>query len=126
MVSLKPIIILTLLISIAVASNPRIQAFAGNLTHDLIVGSRLIGDKLVYQENIVKNGKWFQVIEFSKTFNLNKVLQITQISAKDQITNGTGAFAKVVSGGPTYNNVTMKFTSQRSYGINFLVTIYAR
>ncbi|NP_001155164.1 venom protein R precursor [Nasonia vitripennis] len=100
-------------------------AAAPNKSHNLIIGNRQAGDRLVYQENIVKPSKWLQVIEVKKSFNITGYL-ITQIRAMDQKTNGNGAIASRVDGGVGYSNVTLKFKSQRSHGINFVVQIYAR
>ena len=121
MALINSILILTLLISTAVTVNS-----APNAGHDLIVGSRLVGDKLIYKENVVKTGKWFQIVQVTKKIKTTRDEKITQIVAKDQILDGTGAFAKVIKGGPLYNNVTIEFKSQRGYGINFTLEVYAR
>lgn len=103
-----------------------VDAKAPNKSHHLIVGSRLPGDRLVLSENIIKNSKWLQVVTAEKTFRAPRYQIITQVSALDQKTNGKGAFASLIKGGPGHNNVTLKFKSQRGHGINFRVQIYAR
>lgn len=100
-------------------------AAAPNKSHNLIIGNRQQGDRLIYQETIVKPSKWLQVIEVRKSINTTGYF-ITQIRALDQKTNGNGAIASLVNGGVGSSNVTLKFKSQRSHGINFLVQIYAR
>ncbi|KAL7303296.1 hypothetical protein TKK_0004487 [Trichogramma kaykai] len=97
-----------------------------NQSHNLIMGVRQPGDRLVYQESIVKPSKFLQVISVEKSFNVSNGYYLTQIRAMDQKTNGNGAFATRVRGGPGYNNVTLSFKSQRGHGINFLVQLYAR
>lgn len=102
------------------------DARAPNNSHHLVVGSRLPGDQLILTENIVKNSKWLQIVTVEKTFTAPKYQIITQVSALDQKTNGNGAHASLLKGGPGHNNVTLKFKSQRGHGINFKVQIYAR
>ncbi|XP_011308427.1 probable salivary secreted peptide [Fopius arisanus] len=97
-----------------------------NKSHNLIVGSRLPGDRITYQENIVKSSKLWQITTVEKTFYAAKNERITQVYALDQKTNGNGAYARITKGGPGLNNVTIKFKSQRNHGINFLVQIYSR
>ncbi|XP_051165953.1 probable salivary secreted peptide [Leptopilina boulardi] len=129
MLSLKSVIIFTFTISIALAWNLKSQEtnLKGKVPgHDMIVGSRLPGDKVIHKENIVKSGKWLRVVELTKTINTIKGTKITQIIAKDLETDGNGGYVKVTNGGPSFSDVTMKFTSQRSYGINFSLEIYGR
>ena len=101
-------------------------AAAPNKSHNLIIGSRQPNDRLVYQENIVKPSKWLQVIEVTKSFGIGPAFAITQVRAMDQKTNGNGAIATRVAGGPGYSNITLKFKSQRGHGINFVVQVYGR
>lgn len=125
MMSLK-FVIFALALSGAVAWNLKTQGKGSIPGHDLIVGSRLPGDKIIHKENIVKTGKWFRVVEVTKTINAIKGTKITQIIAKDLETDGNGAYVKLTNGGPAYSNVSIKFTSQRGYGINFTLEVYAR
>ncbi|XP_057323421.1 probable salivary secreted peptide [Microplitis mediator] len=97
-----------------------------NKSHHLIAGSRLPGDRLFFQEYIVKASSWLQVVSLEKTFSVGNFNRITQLQALDQKTNGNGAYAKIVKGGPGTSNVTIKFKSQRSHGINFRVLLFAR
>ncbi|XP_034948577.1 probable salivary secreted peptide [Chelonus insularis] len=105
------------------------SAYAGptnNKSHHLIAGNRLPGDYLVLRQNIIKSSSWLQIVTVEKTFNVSGFERITQVQALDQKTNGNGAYASIVKGGPGTSNVTIKFKSQRSHGINFMVLIYAR
>lgn len=97
-----------------------------NKSHNLIVGYRMPGDRLVFREGIVKNSSWMKIVIIEKTFNATKYDRITMLRALDQKTNGNGAYASILRGGPGHNNVTMKFKSQRGHGINFVVELYAR
>lgn len=112
-----------------VSSTPYNGYFAANNTnksHNLIVGSRMAGDRLSLKENIVKNSSWMQIVTVQKTFNVSPWERITQVQALDQKTNGNGAFASILNGGPGFSNVTLKFKSQRGHGINFVVQIFSR
>jgi len=85
------------------------------------------GDKLVLKENIIKNSGWLKGQGVEKTFYVLKPEDlITMVEALDQKTNGNGAYASILQGGPGHNSVTMKFKSQRGHGINFVVQLYAR
>lgn len=99
---------------------------APNKSHNLVVGYRMPGDRLVRRESIVKNSSWMKVVTVEKTFNASSWERITLIKALDQKTNGNGAYASILRGGPGHSNVTLKFKSQRGHGINFIVELYAR
>lgn len=103
-----------------------VPAAANNKSHNLIVGSRLPGDRIIWGESVVKSSKWLQIVTLEKTFNTTRYERITQIRALDRRTDGNGAFAKVIKGGPGFSNATIRFKSQRGYEINFWVEIYAR
>uniref|UniRef100_A0A6V7ISY8 Salivary secreted peptide n=1 Tax=Bracon brevicornis TaxID=1563983 RepID=A0A6V7ISY8_9HYME len=130
----KSVLIIAFLAAIAFSAYTPSEAFSfnpfatkdTNKSHHLIVGSRLPGDRLTYQESIVKASSFLQVVKVVKTFNVSKYDRITQVLALDQKTNGNGAYAKVIGGGPGFSNVTLQFKSQRNHGINFLVQIYSR
>uniref|UniRef100_A0A6V7IZ11 Salivary secreted peptide n=1 Tax=Bracon brevicornis TaxID=1563983 RepID=A0A6V7IZ11_9HYME len=93
-------------------------------THNLIVGNRLPGDRLMHEESIVKSSSFLQVTSVQKTFSVPRFERITQVVALDRKSNG--AYARIVRGGPGTNNVTIKFKSQRNHGLNFRVQIYSR
>ena len=95
-------------------------------SHNLVVGYRLPGDKLVLSQNVIKNSSWMRVVVVEQTFSLSEFDRITLLQALDQKTNGNGAYASILGGGPGSNNVTMRFKSQRGHGINFVVELYSR
>lgn len=99
---------------------------AANKSHNLIVGGRLPGDRLVLRESVVKNSSWMKIQIVENTFNISRWERITMVEALDQKTNGNGAYASIRNGGPGHNNVTMRFKSQRGHSVNFIVQIYAR
>ena len=98
---------------------------AASKTHNLIIGSRQYGDSLLYAENISKPSSLLRIVEVKKTFNVKNHV-ITQVAALDMKTNGNGAIASRLGGGIGYDNITLKFKSQRGHGINFRVEIYGK
>ena len=97
-----------------------------NKSHNLILGYRLPGDRLVLRQSVVKTSSWMKVVVVEQSFNTSRFDRITLLQALDQKTNGNGADASILKGGPGYNNVTIRFKSQRGHGINFIVELYAR
>ncbi|XP_024874518.1 probable salivary secreted peptide [Temnothorax curvispinosus] len=120
--------LVTVLLTInTVPANGSIDSYApANKSHHLIVGYRMPGDRLVLKDRIIKNSSWMKVVTVEKTFNVSRWERITMVEALDQKTNGNGAHATVLKGGPGHNNVTLKFKSQRGHSINFVVQLYAR
>ncbi|XP_012535205.2 probable salivary secreted peptide [Monomorium pharaonis] len=117
------VLVITLL---TISTEPTNGAVASYESHNLIIGTRMPGDKLVLQENVVKNSGWLKVQVVEKTFTAPKGERITVVEALDQKTNGKGAYASVLNGGPGQNFVTMKFKSQRGHSIKFVLKLYAR
>ncbi|CAD1479707.1 unnamed protein product [Heterotrigona itama] len=111
-----------------VSSVPQVALYANNSnkSHNLIIGYRMPGDRLVVRSRVVKNSSWMQIVTDTKTFNTTRWDRITLVQALDQKTNGNGAYASILNGGPGHQNVTIRFKSQRSHGIDFIVELYAR
>ncbi|KAH0955550.1 hypothetical protein HN011_011458 [Eciton burchellii] len=132
MLAQKHVIVLAVLVAAAFAFNAvpasgTIENYAApNKSHNLIVGYRMPGDRLVLKQVVVKNSSWMKVSVIEKTFNVSTWERITLLKALDSKTNGNGAYASIVRGGPGHSNVTIKFKSQRGHGINFVVEVYAR
>ncbi|KAK2589027.1 hypothetical protein KPH14_001870 [Odynerus spinipes] len=127
----NPVIALVLVVAAAMAVEvvPRVHMenyAAANKSHNLVIGYRMPGDRLVLRQNIEKKSSWLQIVTVEKTFNTTRYDVITQVNAFDQRTDGTGAYASVLNGGPGHRNVSMRFKSQRNHGIHFVVEIYAR
>ena len=95
-------------------------------SHNLVVGYRLPGDRLVLRQSVIKNSSWMRVVVVEKSFSVLEFDRITLLQALDQKTNGNGAYASILEGGPGNSNVTMRFKSQRGHGINFIVELYSR
>lgn len=120
---------ISLLITAQVNSAPSSNLYGSNNTnksHDLIIGYRMPGDRLILRQSIIKNSSWGRIVTDERTFNTTRFERITQVRALDQKTNGNGAYASILFGGPGWNNVTIRFKSQRGHGINFIVEIYSR
>lgn len=118
----KFVFLLALLVSIAAIAS----GASGPASHHLIVGSRTPYDKLVNKQSVVKSSSILQIVKVQQTFyTLSERSRITEVRALDQKTNGNGAYASLIGGGPGANNVTLLFKSQRGHGINFIVEVYA-
>ncbi|XP_043483907.1 probable salivary secreted peptide [Leptopilina heterotoma] len=126
------LLILTFIVGLSVSSyaipkeHNRFARATGNKSHNFIVGSRLTGDRLVLRQNIQKNSSWMRIVTLEKTFNTTQYQRITQVAAYDQKSNGNGAYASLLNGGPGSDRATLRFKSQRGHGINFIVELYAR
>ncbi|KAL6425366.1 hypothetical protein ACFW04_009513 [Cataglyphis niger] len=108
-----------------VPANGAIEQQAANKSNHLIVGSRVPGDRLVLRQNVFKNSSWMKVTILEQTFNISIYQRITLLQSLDQKTNGNGATASLLKGGPGFNNVTLRFKSQRGHSINHVVELYA-
>ncbi|EZA51818.1 hypothetical protein DMN91_003938 [Ooceraea biroi] len=126
MIGLAFLVAALLAINVVPASGTINNYAAANKSHHLIVGTRMAGDRLVLRQNVQKNSSWMKVSVVEKTFNTSMWERITMVKALDQKTNGNGAYASLLRGGPGHSNVTLKFKSQRGHSINFIVELYAR
>ena len=114
---------------VQIFAKPRLYSESPNSSgksHNVTIGHREPNDYLVHQENIVESSSILRVLEIEKTFNTTNNDIITQILAIDQKTNGNGAYASLVKNGPGFSSATLKFTSQRGHGINFVVQVFAK
>lgn len=116
MESKKHLLILALIVALAMSSCAQ--------SHNITVGTRYFGDKLLLRENIYRESEFLRKVVIEKTFNVDGF--ISQIVAEDQKTNGNGAYASVIGGGPGQREVKMKFKSQRGHSIKFVVKIYGQ
>ncbi|KAJ8668276.1 hypothetical protein QAD02_009939 [Eretmocerus hayati] len=94
-------------------------------SHDLVIGQRQEGDQFMYQTDVIKPWKSFRVVVVEETFSVDERDNITLVRVLDKFTDGHGANPELIGGGPGFNNVAIRFTSQSWYGIDFLVEIYA-
>ncbi|XP_070151807.1 probable salivary secreted peptide [Polyergus mexicanus] len=121
---------LTFLIAVLLAINTvpasgAVDQHATNKSNHLIVGSRVPGDRLVFRQGVFKNSSWMKVVIVEQTFNVSTWQRITLLQSLDQKINGNGASASILKGGPGFNNVTLRFKSQRGHSINHVVELYA-
>lgn len=107
--------------------NPRNnQNSTSSYNNTLVVGFKRQSDILLEQKRISEPAKRNRALNFEKNFRVGPRHSITLVVAEDQSTNGTASEAKIVKGGPGSNNVTLKFTSQKGRGVDFLVTLYGK
>ncbi|XP_018311940.1 probable salivary secreted peptide [Mycetomoellerius zeteki] len=126
-IGLAVLVAALLTITTVPCANGAVTSYANNnKSNHLIVGYRMPGDKLVLKENIIKNSSWMKIQIIEKTFNVSRYERITLIEALDQKTNGNGAQASILNGGPGHSNVTLRWKSLRGHGINFIFNVYAR
>ncbi|XP_018401030.1 PREDICTED: probable salivary secreted peptide [Cyphomyrmex costatus] len=126
-ISLAVLVAALLTVTTVPSANGAITSYAeNNKSHHLIVGYRMAGDRVVLKENIIKNSSWMKVQIVEKTFNISRNERITLVEALDQKTNGNGAHASILNGGPGHNFVSMRFKSQRGHGVNFALNLYGR
>ncbi|XP_024874542.1 probable salivary secreted peptide isoform X1 [Temnothorax curvispinosus] len=119
--------LVTILLTInTVSANGSIDSYAPayQASNNLIAGSRVPGDRLVYLERIVKNSSWGKVQVIERTFDVSRWGRITLIEALDQ--TPYGAYVSILEGGLGHNYVTMKFQSQKDHSIKFLFQLFAR
>ncbi|MEW1552271.1 MBF2 family protein [Streptomyces tsukubensis] len=95
-------------------------------SHNLFVGFRLPGDRLVVTEPVVKDAVPGRIVLVEQTFSVPSPQRITLLEAVDQVCDGTGASVSILQGGPGSGSVTLRFKSERGQGINFVVQLYAR
>lgn len=93
-------------------------------SHNLIIGSRQPGDRLYIDYNVTAPAIKSKIVIKSATYFIHLGHNITQISALDWKTDGTGADVTLESGSVEENNFTLAFKSQESHGIDFLLQVY--
>ena len=95
-------------------------------SNHLTVGQRLPGDRLVLVKSVFKDWSILQIVKEEQNFNISRWERITQVLAVDMETNGKGATASLLDGGPGNSDATLRFKSQRGQSIKFVVGIYAK
>lgn len=99
----------------------------GRQSHHLIVGSRLPGDSDLTRDYIYIRPQSMRIITFEKIINITfSNAKITQVAAYDQKSDGTGAYAVIISGGPGFQYVGLRFVSQVDRGIDFVVELFGK
>lgn len=130
MTSLKTLslVAIILVMGVTVNSSPvSLDVFAVGKSNDLVVGQRQARDSLVYTESITEkflvSGKKLII---TKNIEVPNGYVITQVRALDKATDGTGAEATVIGGGPDMDWISLRFKSQRWRGIYFNIEVYAK
>ncbi|XP_043461984.1 probable salivary secreted peptide [Leptopilina heterotoma] len=99
----------------------------GRQSHHLIVGSRLPGDSDLTRDYIYIRPELKRIITIERIINITfSNAKITQVAAYDQKSDGTGAYAVIISGGPGFQHVGLRFVSQLSRGIDFVVELFGK
>ena len=94
--------------------------------NNLIVGKNEIDDQ-VYAQRVLEKKQWGRILDFVREiapFRDPWIRNITMIRALDQNLSGHGGKASILD----INNgtVKMRFVSERSHGIDFIVEIYGK
>lgn len=92
--------------------------------HDLFMGSSHGSDPPTVREHVEEKYEFLRKQNIERTFFAPVGQVITGIHALDQNNEGHGAEPTVTQGGIGQNSVTLRFESQRSYGIDFVVKLF--
>ncbi|XP_055586657.1 probable salivary secreted peptide [Uranotaenia lowii] len=97
-------------------------------SHNQFWGFKGPYDTLLNRTIAVKSSSILQVKTLDLTYPVKGQLgrNITAIYAYDQITNGKGGYATLLSGGVGFNHTKIHLKSQRGNEFNFIVEIYGR
>lgn len=93
-------------------------------------GRRVSGDRLLNQTTIVNNSLPVPikstVYQYLPPQGANRPPNVTYIVARDNVRNGLGGFAALVSGGINQTHATLKLSSRPYLGFNFTLEIYGK
>lgn len=92
--------------------------------HDLFIGTPRNSDTPTVREHVKEDYELLRKLTVNRTFYAPVGHVITAIHALDQNNVGDGAEATVLDGGIGQNSVNMRFVSQRSHGIDFVVKLF--
>ncbi|KAK9507206.1 hypothetical protein O3M35_007114 [Rhynocoris fuscipes] len=98
-------------------------------THDLLLGQRLPGDRLLYSTHETMESSILRKKVRDIYWPTNQhpgYSTITRIEVYDQITNGQGGCAFLSDGGVGNNFVKLHLKTQRGGKFDFLINIYGR
>ncbi|EAT46578.1 AAEL002263-PB [Aedes aegypti] len=92
-------------------------------------GRRVVGDRLLQSATIVNNSlpvpiktAVFQYLPPGSA----RAPNVTYILARDNVRNGLGGFAALISGGINQTHATVKLSSRPNLGFNFTIEVYGR
>ena len=115
-------LIFTIKLVLAVREAP--LGVVGPNPHNLYLGSRVHGDRLLLQKFIYIPARPFLSFKQVKTIQTPFHEKITRVELEDLKIDGFGARVKLVNNGPGFRDVTVKFYSQWNHGVHFSVRLY--
>nr|ATU82829.1 secreted venom protein family 3 protein [Pristhesancus plagipennis] len=98
-------------------------------THDLLLGQRVFGDRLLYSTHETMDSTIFRkkVRDIYWPTNLHPGYNtITRIEVYDQLSDGKGGCAFLADGGVGNQSVKLHLKTQRGGKFDFLIAIYGR
>ena len=92
--------------------------------HSLSEGKRIPGDEILYVQDVKKEYTLLMTASHTFHYTCKDGEKITAFWAQDNWSDGTGGYAKLVSGGVGENEVTVEVNSQAFRGFDFSFTVY--
>ncbi|XP_055609806.1 uncharacterized protein LOC129756805 [Uranotaenia lowii] len=93
-------------------------------------GRRIAGDRLLARNTIVNNSLPVPikstVYQYAPPAGAIRPPNVTHILALDNVRNGLGGFAALISGGINQTRASLKLSSRPNLGFNFTVEIYGK
>ena len=94
------------------------------MTHSLVEGNRVPDDCILYCQDVKKEYSLLGTVSHTFHYTCKEGEKITVFGARDNWTDGTGGYAKLVSGGVGKSEVTVQVTSQAFRGFDFSFTVF--
>ncbi|XP_029722613.2 probable salivary secreted peptide [Aedes albopictus] len=93
-------------------------------------GRRVVGDRLLNASTIVNNSLPVPiktaVFQYLPPLGSARAPNVTYILARDNVRNGLGGYAALISGGINQTHASVKLSSRPNLGFNFTVEVYGR
>ncbi|XP_062549585.1 uncharacterized protein LOC134214194 [Armigeres subalbatus] len=93
-------------------------------------GRRVAGDRLLNSSTLVNNSLPVPiktaVFQYLPAIGAARAPNVTYILARDNVRNGLGGFAALISGGVNQTHATLKLSSRPNLGFNFTVEVYGK
>ena len=94
------------------------------MTHSLFEGKRAPGDTILYFQDVKKEYSLLGTVSHTFHYTCKEGEKIIAFGAMDNWRDGTGGYAKLLSGGVGKSEVTVEVTSQFSRGFDFSFNVY--
>ncbi|XP_075222520.1 putative salivary secreted peptide [Lycorma delicatula] len=110
-------------------SNPNeINLRTKGASHNLILGQRTWGDRLLFHQVVDVHRKLFRKVTYDVKYPSGSYgnANISCITVIDLKSDGTGGYPYLKSGGVGYRSALINLLSQRSHGLHFNVTVYGK